>query len=410
MAASLSLAVGAFNAIVDPFDMFGFVSRPGYIDTKPAISTRLKLMKAYDARRVGVRAIALGSSRVLVAIRMTHPGWSADARPRYNLAFDSATPDEVFAYLQHAEAIRPLRQVVLGLDTWWLTGFPTADSPDFDPTVLDAPGSLAAHVRMHLSDARLLLSLDTFEASLKTLRQPRGLLWDTIDPTGQRDGAAYFHRALTGISVLGPSRFFDRADVKLVASMVPRPPAIATSTDSPTIAIGLDGIEQIVAFCREHSIDLRMYITPQHAHQVEAAFAIGEWPQVEAAKRRLVGILAEDAARHPGARQFPLWDFSGYSTVTTEAVPAPGDPHEMKYYWEASHAKQIVGDFILDRIFAVREHGKRVPADFGRRLDASNVEAVIAAGRLGHARYAKTNPEDVAKLRSEFAEARASSP
>jgi hypothetical protein len=160
--------------------------------------------------------------------------------------------------------------------------------------------------------------------------------------------------------------------------MVPRPPAaIATSTSSPATTIGLDEIEQIVAFCRDHSIDLRIYITPQHAHLVEVAFASGEWPRVEAGKRRLVRILAEETARDPGARQIPLWDFSGYSSVTTEAVPPPGDPHEMKYYWEASHSKQIVGDFILDRIFALHDRGERVPPDFGRRLDALNVEAVI---------------------------------
>jgi len=43
-----------------------------------------------------------------------------------------------------------------------------------------------------------------------------------------------------------------------------------------------------------------------------------------------------------------LWDFSGYSSVTTEALPASGSHAEMEFYWDSSHFKDIVGDFVLD--------------------------------------------------------------
>ena len=394
--------------------MFGLVTRAGFNEVKPAVATRLRLMKAYDVRRVRPSALAMGSSRVLIGIRMTHPGWNVvPVRRRYNLAFDAATPDEIFAYLQHAEAIRPLRLVVIGLDSWWLTDGPIRDDSDFDPSILARPGALGAQVGMHFLDARLLLSLDTFEASLRTIGGQDGVPLDTIRADGQRDGAAFFYRPGSKLLAMGQGRFFDANDAWQIAFKVPhrapKSPRIAPAADPPPATLGLDEIAEIVAFCREHAIDLRLFITPEHAHLIEASRMVGEWPRIDVGKRRLVQLLAEDAARHPGLAPIPLWDFSGYSSVTTEAVPGSNDPREMRYYWEASHFKPIVGDFILDRVFGVDV--ERVPSDFGRRIDnVSDVDAMIAAERRAHARYAATHPADLSKLRSDIARARASAP
>ena len=124
--AVLLLAVVAFNAVMDPLGMYSSGLH------KPAIYHRVRLLKAYEVRRVKPESIVLGTSRVHLGISPSHPGWSSRYRRRYNLAFDGATTKEMYAYLVHAGAAGNLRHVMLGLDTYHLNASPASLRPDFD--------------------------------------------------------------------------------------------------------------------------------------------------------------------------------------------------------------------------------------------------------------------------------------
>lgn len=163
-------------------------------------------------------------------------------------------------------------------------------------------------------------------------------------------------------------------------------------------------IRRIIAFCRAERIDLRIFLTPSHVHQVEIAAAAEESSWIEGAKRDLVYLLAEDTARHPDEAPIPLWDFSGYSTVTTEPLPAPGSRDEMKYYWDSSHFKEIVGDYVLDRLFEISNPHRPVPGDFGVRLTVDTIESALARDRVAQARYRAAHPEEIRKIKARISE------
>src|SRR5260370_37051886 len=127
-------------------------------------------------------------------------------------------------------------------------------------------------------------------------------------------------------------------------------------------------IRRIVEFCLAEKIDLRIFITPAHVHQYEIAAATGAWPSIENGKRELVRLLVEAAQAHPDRPHIPLYDFGSYSLVTTEPLPAAGSRDEMRYYWDSSHFKEGVGDYVLDRIFEIPGANEIVPADFAARL------------------------------------------
>jgi len=162
----------------------------------------------------------------------------------------------------------------------------------------------------------------------------------------------------------------------------------------------LDYIRRIIVFCRAQRVDLRIFIAPEHVHQLEITAAIGEWATLENAKRALVELLAADAARHPAAPPIPLWDFSEYSSITTEALPEPGSRAEMGFYWDSSHFKDGVGDLVLDRLFGLSHPQRPIPADFGVRLTAATVEPALASLRAAQLAYRSRNPRDVAWIRS----------
>jgi hypothetical protein len=198
----------------------------------------------------------------------------------------------------------------------------------------------------------------------------------------------------------GPRAYFEANDREEIGWRLP-PPAPAPGGAAPPPAPPDDGslayVRRIVVFCRAHRIDLRIAITPAHARQLEIAAAAGEWNGMEAAKRALVAYLAADAARHPDLPAVPLWDFSGYSSVTTEPLPAGGG--EMRGYWDSSHFKQLVGDWVLDRVLGrTAPESGTPPPDFGVRLTPENVDAALAATRAARDAYRRRNSEEVRAL------------
>jgi hypothetical protein len=395
------------NFVVDPFGMYRLVDLEEFNAYKPAVDHRVRLVKAYDVRRLRPQGIILGTSRSHLGLRPSHDGWDPTAKPVYNLAFDGATTKEMYEYLLHAHAVRPLRQVVLGLDTYHATLAPATARPDFDAHLLDSPGGRALPPFIR-ADLKVLTSLDTLRASLATVRSQssREPQWFAAD--GQRRGEVFFRRAGEHFEQLGPRGYFEEIDrlevgFKREGQLAANARGSGRTAQAATAAseTSLDYIRRIVAFCRAKDVDLRILIAPEHAHQLEITAAIGEWASLENAKRALVQLLADDAARHPEAPPIPLWDFSLYSSVTTEALPKSGSRAEMEFYWDSSHFKDIVGDFVLDRLFGLSHPRRRpVPPDFGVRLTAATIEPTLARLRAAQLAYRRSHPQDVAWIRS----------
>jgi hypothetical protein len=263
-----------------------------------------------------------------------------------------------------------------------------------------------------LADLRLLASVDTLRASIDTLRAQADAAPRWLAADGQRLGDVFFHKVGGTFLSEGPRAYFDEIDCLEIGFQTEwqRPATgskarapVATAVEAET-AFGY--IRRIVAFCRAEGIDLRLFITPAHAHQLEIAAAVGGWSQAaENGKRALVDLLAQDAAAHPGAAPFPLYDFSGYTALTTEPPPPAGSRSEMAGYWDSSHFKENVGDLVLDRVFGVAHPDRKLPQEFGVRLTAGNIEPALARIRADRAAYRARNAPEIATLESWVAQA-----
>jgi hypothetical protein len=390
----------AFNLLVDPYGFYT-TSESSDRTTRPAIYRRMRLAKAYDLRRIEPEAIVLGTSRSHIGLRMSHPGWPVALPMRYNAAFDGATTKEMHAYLRHAQAIRPLRQVVLGLDTWQLNAFPTFTRPDFAPALLFEPGQRLHNAGVYAADLGVLISVDTTQASLIQLQFANQQQPQWLAPDGQRLGDVFFREADPSFSA-APGLYFRDVDRQELTYMLDTGPVTISQTKfGPASAepklTSLDYIAKIISFCRDQGIDLRIFVTPAHAHQLEMVASLGGWPRLEQGKRALVALLAQDVNGHPGVMPFPLYDFSGYSSVTTEGVPSATEPREMKFYWDSSHFKVGVGDWVLDRLFAIESDA---PPDFGVRLTAASLEIELEHDRAAQQAYRSGHPDDIALIKT----------
>ena len=97
-----------------------------------------------------------------------------------------------------------------------------------------------------------------------------------------------------------------------------------------------------------------------------------------------------------GKGQLNLWDFSGFNSITTEPIPRK-NPY-MKYYYETSHYKDIVGDYIIQTVL----EDKNVISDFGKRLDSINIDKHILQMKEDIDLYKNTHSYDMCDLKNIF--------
>ncbi len=383
----------AFNYAVDPYD-FDIAPGRSVPPEKRETGSHGRLHKAYALMNLRPTVVALGASRTEAAIDMSHPGWAGAPGERYNASVTAANLREIRALLGLAAASATLKQVLIGLEFYSFNAF-VPNRPDFDPALM--AGRPKPMLGFDPGKARYYFSMDALRSSVKTLTErhpmPHFLLDGRVNPEAL-EGA--YHG-----SAGQRSAFLDADRESLQIYYTPPPRRVYSFTDE-TGASMFDQFREILAFARRNHVDLRLYISPAHARSSEALHLLGLDERYEEWQRTLVRILAEEAAAS-GGPAFPLWDFGGYSAITTEAVPAddPAGPRSA-WYWESSHYRVELGNLVLDRIFDHHEPGRTMPADFGVRLSADDLDAVQRRAREGRARYRSEHAAEIAEIRAQL--------
>jgi len=146
-------------------------------------------------------------------------------------------------------------------------------------------------------------------------------------------------------------------------------------------------------------VSVYLFISPVHARQLEAIEQLGLFPTFERWKRDVVAVVEEvNRGLAPSHKPVAIWDFTGYNSITTEAVPAAGEGKATKWFWESSHYKREVGDMVLLRMLHPNSSATSVPAGFGVMLASETLEAHFEGIRLAARRYRETYPYEVADV------------
>lgn len=165
----------------------------------------------------------------------------------------------------------------------------------------------------------------------------------------------------------------------------------------------LEVFRDMLRFARNSRIDVRFVINPEHARMLIALQETGLWPQYEDWKRNLVRVLVEEAS-DAKAPPFPIWDFSGFNTITTEKSPPLSRPHELaRWFWEPAHFREEAGTLMLSKVMQNSSEATVGADGFGILLSSSNVDDWLVRTREAGLRYRATHADEVAVLKSRLA-------
>jgi hypothetical protein len=382
----LGVAIIAFNYTINPYDIYESLAIDGINGNKPQRENRLRMFKAAAVERLRPSVIIAGSSRANRALDPRHPAWSE--KPVFNLAIPGTSMVEIRHFLEHAQSVRPLEQVVLAIDFFAFNGLRAPPSTFRSDRLRGAPSREYAFARAS-ETAATLFSLDAVKDSITTMLLQatpcgRNLWLEQTRADGFRHHEGCRRHKQYEVFRVGISGFLkeDQWGVSVYRPYNFENPKGSLSS--------LEEFEKVVQTAYHAKIDMKVVILPVHAWQLEALWATGLWQTYELWKQEVLAILRESAGDRVA---FPLWDFTAYNARTTEAVP-DGDDAEVKMKWfvDASHMSPEFGASVLDKILGTNgSNGAESLGHFGKLLTAENIDDHLAHIRRERARYAQLN-------------------
>jgi hypothetical protein len=386
LTAVVMMFIAGVNIVIDPYRVLNTTTLPGVNEYKVSFFFHQLLAKPYAVGLKKPNAIVLGSSRAGSAIDAEHPGW--DGLNGYNLALGGIDPYMMWRSFQHANANNKLRRVLLTLDFYMFNvhhlPWPAPAGEEYEErlSVTASNGRNYYYPLRWFKDmSALLLSYDTLSDSWKTLHAQAGIedqskpvttlyesgLWASAVPPNMQQRNVFKNienQYMTTMWFPGPSHRFEMSD----ASQSSR----------------LKYIEKILAECYRENIEVTLVFMPFHARLGEAMHAVNLWKLFELWKKDVL-VLNEHEALENGRQAYPVWDFTGYNSVTMEAVPPPGDrDSRMRWHADSSHISKAAGDLMQDRIWG---SSTSMAPDFGRLVTSDNIDAFIREDRAARSRY-----------------------
>jgi hypothetical protein len=354
----------SFNWLINPYGIFNSPEIEGINKNKPEFSIHLRLAKAAAVYEQKPEAVILGTSRSEFGFDPNHIAWKTNLV--YNLALSGSNMYEVLRYFQYVHRIKYQKQVILAVDFFMFNIF-RKNKPDFKESNF-TPNQLLT-----------LASIDTFFASIKTVFKQH------TEEIYLDNGQQHWTLNANNIRNKGGHRQAFRSTEKKYMKKVWFQGKQYKFTNRKQST--LNYFRTLLDIAYRDNVDLRILISPSHARLWEALDSVGLWKKFEQWKREMVLINEQQAKKHKKT-PFPLWDFSGYNSFTTEEVPPLDDKKtQMKWYWESSHYKKELGDYVLDRVFEYNHPDRIIPDDFGKLLQSKNIEQQLAKIRVEQQNY-----------------------
>ena len=344
---------GSLTWTMDPQNVFAHPWNRHYRQNE----TLKRAQLALEIKRVKPKTFLLGSSRIH-AISTNYPILK-EFPPVLVGSLPASAMTEYRWYVEHAEAVQPLKRLVIEL-TWvrsFLGKIPVEFSSDRLLRVTQ-PTSYGTYLLNLAKDYYLFLfSRQIVDASVA----------DLLYQAGYGSQYAYFS-----------------SEIPAMVRGIPRAPDMSQEQKDP-----FGELKVILDMAHSFNFDVFFFIPPFSAsfeentfdgYRVRGAKADG-FAAMQLWERQLVQLFADESERT--GKTYHLWDFSGFTSVAM----APLSGGKNQWFDDDRHFNGMTGKMMLDRLFGACASPCAIPEDFGVRLTRDNLEEHLETVRQNRAQY-----------------------
>ncbi len=325
--------------------------------------------------------VYLGSSRAETGLSPDYGGFNK--APVYNAGLKGSSMYEIYYLVKYLLRHQQPQSVVLGLD-FFLFNENQRTQDDFALSPLAEDWAAVATFTN-------LVSTQTLYESWYTLKE---------NISGRATACSYNGQQVSKRNGTLPREAFDKILTRYVSN-----PALYGDYELSKEYLELlrSALEALIA------ADVKVYafISPAHALHSEAILELGLQETFEDWKRRVVEVVTNANDNKGGEQHIILWDFSGYNSITTEAVPDESTGDYMRWFRDSSHYRPVVGNMVMQRITGKASAQTELPPDFGRMLSSDTLEALLSDQRAAGMVYRQANVDELEHLRTLIRDARA---
>lgn len=361
------IGMAAFNYSVNAFGVFPMKTIAGYNDVRFVENTRI--YKTFLIKNHRIDGLLLGSSRIEESMRPLPAAWP-NMQP-YNMAMPGASIHELLRNLQHANAITPLKQVLIGVDFFMFSAFmePVSDFSE-NYFAVDETDKRKPSLYVLRTYANILLSSDALEKSVSTIKDSKKHITPSHEDNGMTSIAA--HRAVVKDNAALYKVFdsFEKTYFRKNGFWLNGPNATFTTRGKDGHST-YDDFRALLDYVYRNNISVSFMIPPLHEYMLFGLDGIGLWPTYLQWKRDITAINEQVAAQYQQVPR-PLWDFAVLNDITREWLP--NDPrlaspkNGMHWFWDPAHVQPSFGDEIQQRIFITHQQ------DIGTTLTTATIE------------------------------------
>lgn len=381
---AIALLLACFNIFIDPYGLFNSPRLKGFNSLKAVIASKQRVYQTVELLNRCPEVLILGTSRSNIGLNPRNSIF--DSENVFNAAMSGQQiweSKKLFEELLNSTCPKP-RTVILGLDFF-----------AFNMQV-ETPFDYSEDNFNRFRKLELVFSLTTTLDSFRTLLRQNPTQQILKGGLIRSDG---FREYVGNPSLDAYSRFIGSERGYLQDTYRPLPLCNWNPLD---LKDGLDGYghyRQLIFLAKKNNINLHLFISPAHARQWETIYATHLWRSFEDWKRALVRISAEELSTL-GILEEAIWDFSGFSGITSVPLPAKG-VIEVLNYWDSSHYKEEVGELVLNRLLSnlTKSLTYDGPPDFGFPMIRKNVEQHLQSIDRQRIQYEKAHFSEVLEIR-----------
>lgn len=375
-----------FNFIVNPFNVFPIKPIAGYTDVH--FIENVRIYKNFLIKNRSIDGLMLGSSRIEESMNPLPAAWPG--MQVYNMAMPGASLHEMLRNLQHANAVTPLKQGLIGLDFFMFSAFMgTVEDYSEDYFAVDPAGNKKSDIYVLRTYANLLFSADVLEKSRSTIKDSKKYSAPSHEDSGITALAPHYAVVKDNDAIYKLFDSFEKNYFRKNGFWLNGPNATYTTVKNAEGESTYDDYRALLDYIYRNNLDIRFVISPIHGHMLLGLDGIGLWPTFTEWKKQLTLINEQVAASYRQPPK-PVWDFALVNDMTTEWLPEdsrlPAPKNGMQWFWDPAHPKPAFGDLMQQHIFMDGVE------DVGKILHSSSIENHLQQQTIALDDYKEKNP------------------